>query len=198
MDRTQIIYNKPQLLPDGVFIAKDGETQKHVATWDIIITIDSPKEEIGLRDNIRHFRRTMYSLHHQRKSLNITRQLWERRIQGIEHTMLGYVNGSAPRTRRGLLDIVGYISQKLFGTATEAQINECRKLIAQLAIKDKRITHSLGNLFTLVNQSHDRIKENRNHINDIQTLLNNITLEINYMATVTQNQQEYIEFVESE
>ena len=198
LDKTRILYNEPQLLPDGVLVTQHGETQRHVATWNILITLDTPQEEPGLRDNLRRFRQIIRSLHQQRNSLNVTKHLWEGRIQEIEDTMLGFVPGTAARTRRGLLNLIGEVSQKLFGTATEAQVDKCRKLIARLEVHDKRITHSYHDLFTLVNQTHDQIKENRQHIRTIETFISNITNELSYIADVNQKQQEFVEFIDSE
>ena len=198
LDRTQIHFNDPQILPDGILVLNDGETQRHAATWTILISLDAPKTEEGLRLALHQIRTVITSLQDHRSALNSTRKQWESRIQEIEDAMIDYMSERTPRTRRGLLNIVGQISQKLFGTATEEQVNECRRLINQMDITDKKINHSVTNLITIINQTHDQLKENRQHITNIEAYLNDITQEVHYIQDIMQKQEVRIEFIDSE
>lgn len=200
LGKTQIIYNEPKLLPDGVLINEQGRTLRHAATWNILITLDEPREEIGLRDSLKTIRQLIHGINQQRNSLtlNTTRHLWEGRLREIEDTMLTYMPGQRFRTRRGLLNIVGQISQKLFGTATEAQVEECRRLIAELTVGYKQVSHSFNELVTIINQTHNEVVTHRRHIRKIEKFVTNITANLNYILSVTRHQQEYIEFLNIE
>ena len=59
---------------------------------------------------------------------------WERYLKqlGIDHHRT---------TRRGLLNFIGIISNKLFGTATESQVKECRHLLINASISNRRISN---------------------------------------------------------
>ena len=103
-----------------------GRTRSHVATWTVLVAIDEPAAETGLQRKLQQFEAVL-KLHHQQNALsNVTRQIWVERIRQIESTMISPKGG---RTRRGLFNIIGEISRKLFGTATEEEVDETRRRI---------------------------------------------------------------------
>ena len=105
-DRTRITFDEPHTFPNGILVLSAGETQRHAATWTILITLDAPKLEIDLHESLQRIRSIIASLHDHRGSNNDTRILWEGCIQEIEDTMIGYMSERV-RPRRGLLNVIG-------------------------------------------------------------------------------------------
>ncbi len=101
------------------------------------------------------------------------------------------------RYRRGLFDFVGEISNKLFGTATEEEVDECRRQLDRLSGMDQRVTHAYNKLITLVNQSHEQLVEYRKHINALQQYSANMSKEIKYMEDILSKSTEEIHLVDS-
>ena len=166
-DKTAIAYNIPKPLPDGILITGGEETRSHVATWTILVTLDVPIEEPGMRTRLRHFRELVDSIHRVRK-LPISQTGWMQRIKDIEDTMLPGASTDITRMRRGLLNFVGDISNKLFGTATEQEVEECRRYINAVSTSNRHVAHVVNNLVTVVNQTHDQVKQNRAHLQNLE------------------------------
>lgn len=172
--QTQILYNQPQSLPDGLLITGGVETRSQEAVWTALVTLETPKPNPDLRARINYFRKIVRTLETMKGSSNTTRTAWEKRLDDIEDAMLPHVAGSAHRTRRGLLNIVGQISRKLFGTATEEEVEECQRQIQQLSSANNRFSHAVDKLVTLVNQTHKHMTENRHHILALERYLGKV------------------------
>lgn len=168
---------EPTLLPDGVLVMNGGETRSHIATWTVLVTIDRPAEEVELHDKLKQFRNVLHS-HHQLNALsNVTREIWEERIQQIETTMLASTPTNT-RMRRGLLNVFGEISRKLFGTATEKQVQETRRRINSVSTINRKIIHLTNHLVSIVNQTHGQVRQHQRHIHSIEQYLTLVKREI--------------------
>ena len=99
----------------------------------------------------------------------VTRHAWDYRLNQIDNL---FNNNNAlansGRVKRGLLNFVGVVGKKLFGLATEGEVNELRKHIELSSANSQHVTHVINQLVSVVNQSHDQIKENRLHISKIE------------------------------
>ena len=105
------------------FWATGGEeTRRHVATWTLLVTLDVPVEESGLRNRLLRLRTGITKLHDSLRSTDAVKASWLQRVSDIERTMLTDVPTMHTRARRGLLNFIGIISNKLFSTATEFQV----------------------------------------------------------------------------
>ena len=155
-----------------------GRTRSHVATWTVLVAIDEPAAETGLQRKLQQFEAVL-KLHHQQNALsNVTRQIWVERIRQIESTMISPKGG---RTRRGLFNIIGEISRKLFGTATEEEVDETRRRIDAVSNINRRVIHVVNNLVTIVNQTHNQVKQHRRHIREIELYLSLVEREIHIL-----------------
>ena len=70
----------PEHLVDGVLVTGGDDTRNHVATWTVLVTLEAPREEPGLLDKLREFCETLRSHHELNALSNITRYIWEQRI----------------------------------------------------------------------------------------------------------------------
>ena len=194
----EMSYNTPMLLPDGLLITGGEEIRSHVATWTVLVTLDAPQEEIGLRQTMENFKSTINRLLKNRDSMNATKTSWYERIMDIEMTMLPDGKGVITRTRRGILDFVGEISQKLFGTATDADVRECKRMIEAVARVSQQVTHSQKALVTVVNQTYHHVQQNRRHIQSLQLFGRTLNREMNFMKTIMEKNHLLIEMLKAE
>ena len=115
---------------------------------------------------------------------NDTYAIWMDRLDQMEDTMLPAPFSLIRRRKRGLFDFVGEASAKLFGTATTSQVEECRHQIELIENHNQRVTHVTDGLITIVNQTHEYTKENRQHIRHVQRYVASIADEVRYMEDI--------------
>ncbi len=168
--------NVPQELPDGLLVTNGSTVAAHVATWTVLVVLDAPQFDYGLSEKLQQINVTIAKLNRVRPLSNATRTVWFQRMEDL--TLLMTTPSSGARVRRGLLNVVGEISNKLFGTATEAEVNECRVQIARVSALNKRVVHTTNELITIVNQSRDEIKTNRQHVRHIEHYLDKLANEL--------------------
>ena len=69
-------FNQPELIPDGVLVTGGEETRSHAATWTVLVTLDAPKREPGLKENLNILKRVINQAHSLLKTQsNVTRQV---------------------------------------------------------------------------------------------------------------------------
>ena len=73
---------------------------------------------------------------------------------------------------------MGVAANKLFGTATQSEVDECRQLINQYAGVNRDMVHVTNQLVSVINQTRLDLEENRQHIRAIETFLSNLTASL--------------------
>ena len=59
---TDISFNSPRFLPDGLLLTGGGDTRTQIATWTVLITIARPYEIAGLHTKLDFFNTTIEKL----------------------------------------------------------------------------------------------------------------------------------------
>ena len=72
-----------------------------------------------------------------------------------------------PRTERSLLPFVGEIYSFLFGVETEASLNDVRSALNTLSNNQQTVKHVVNESLTLISNTHEKVRENRDKINGI-------------------------------
>ena len=179
-------------IPDGVLITGGQETFGHVATWTVVVTLNIPTEQIELLNKLNKFQNVLYQ--HNRIS-NISKDMWNQRINQIKSTIS--VTNVKRRHSRGLIDIVGTISNKLFGTATEDEVFEIRSRIERVAKQNKRVVNVVKDLVTIINQTHEQSKEGRQHIQSLESYVSKYAIEIRKLQEKTEKQRNRYDILET-
>ena len=149
---------------DGILVTGGKRTLGHIAVWRVLVTLDvPPTEQVGLLDKLNAFQQVLYA--HNRIS-NLTESIWAQRIRDIKSTMK--TMPIHKRTCRGLVNVVGLLFIRLFGTATEAHISETRSQIENIAKQNKRVVNVVKELITIVNHGHDHSKIINEHIQSLK------------------------------
>ncbi len=128
---------------------------------------------------LQSFRTIINKLHDHQDSFNSTKNIWNRRLNELEQ-ILSPLRPRA-RVRRGLFDFIGDISNKNFGTATEEEVRDCKRQIRMIRGTNQKIVHVVKNLITVVNQTYDELKANRQHILDIENYITKVATEMGAM-----------------
>ena len=119
--------NEPHPLQDGLLISTPEDIRAQVATWTVLVIIESPTPPQGISEKLTNFRHVLELLYHHRPPSNTTRMIWDQHITDMEDALTSSHSAPRVRRRRGLLNIVGEISSKLFGTATQSEVEECER-----------------------------------------------------------------------
>ena len=161
-------------ITDGILVTGGKRTLGHIAVWTVLVTLDVPTEQVGLLDKLNAFQQVLYA--HNRIS-NLTKSIWAKST--MKATLINQ------RTRRGLVNVVGLLSNRLFGTATEAQISETHSQIENIAKQNKRVVKVVKELITIVNHSHDYSKIINEHIQSLEKYVLTVAFEIRKSDNIT-------------
>ena len=164
---TDISFNSPRFLPDGLLLTGGGDTRTQIATWTVLITIARPYEIAGLHTKLDFFKTTIEKLRGVHEMANDTIVDWKIRIAEIEETMTR-PTPRVHRDRRGLLNVFGDLSKTLFGTATDEDVQAVKRQLRIFGKINHQVVHTVSELLTIVNHTHDQLISNRKHIISLQ------------------------------
>ena len=179
-------------ITDGILVTGGKETLGHSAVWTVLVTLDIPTVQSELLQKLNAFQQILYT--HERIS-NLTKSIWNQRILDIKSTMT--IRSTNRRTRRGLVNIVGLLSNRLFGTATEAQIKETRSQIENIAKQNKRVVNVINELITIVNHTHAHSRIVNQHIQSLETYVSAVAFEIRKSENATRKLRHRIDVLTS-
>ena len=188
-------YNEPEPISDRLLVTGGSEIRVQAAAWTVLVVLDAPKPEPDLRLKLETFRTVMRRLYTVVPSTDSIRQAWEQRISDIEDSMSS--PNSRTRGRRGLFNLIGTISSKLFGTATEAQVEECLRHIEKAMAISSGMYHTANELVSVVNQTKNELQQKRKHVLDIENDVTQLKDEVDTLGTkVTDlDQQSHIDLL---
>ena len=160
----KVLTNVPSKLDDGLLVIKGGDIATQSASWTVLITIDEPKRNIELENAFLRIKRLIAQANNLS---NITGA--DYLSYRIDNLLLrcNRVDCNSSRQKRGLFNFIGSFSHSLFGLATDDQIADCQESIAEVSQVNKRVSHSVSRLLTVVNQSIDHINSNSEHISQL-------------------------------
>ena len=183
--------NIPQTLPDGVMVTTGEETRTTVATWTVLVTIDRPAILPQFCKRLEKLE-TFVPPQWTEPTLVPFQALWRERINQIRETWTLPMQSEVSRRKRGLLDFVGVVSNKLFGTATQAQVTELQDHVETLRQQGTRVAHAFGELVFLVNQTHGHVRENREHITSLELYAVRLQIAYRNLSDKATSQERYM------
>ena len=133
-------FNIPQAVNNGVLVPGGGDIRSNTATWTLFVTLDAPRPEVTLQTKIQQLRLHLHSELVDHSAYNLSRWSWMQILHAIEAQIPPAVP-TGQRNRRGLFDLGGVILNKLFGTATSAEVEESRHWIEQMRGDELRIVN---------------------------------------------------------
>ena len=169
--------NIPQTLPGGVMVTSGEETRTTVAVWTVLVTIDKPALLSQFRKRLENLE-TLVPPQWTEPTLVPFRAQWRERINQIRETWMLPMQSEVSRRKRGLLYFVGVVSNKLFGTTTQAHVTELQDHVEALRQQGTHVAHAFGELVSLVNQTNGHVRENREHITALELYV--VPLQIAY------------------
>ena len=166
----EVHNNAPTLLPDGLLLTGGEPTRAHIATWTVLVTINLPTVDPTMLRRLRDLKAIIPAETAAYNQLEPMRQLWDSRIQEIEDTLhsVNQVTTEHNRHKRGLINIIGTIANKLFGIATEEQVKQLQVHLQQTQVSNSKIFHAFNDLVSVVNQTHDQMAHHRAHIAQLE------------------------------
>ena len=178
-------------LPDGLLVTGRSRLKVQVAEWTVLVTLDQPKVDTTMlsqyeliKSNINKAR-TFHTV--TRGEANQWIQRLDRKQRTLQNLITATVHGSTDRrVKRGVINLGGSFLQWLFGTATDADIQACRRLIEITRIQQKLLVHVSDKLVTVVNHTRNNVIENREQINAIRHYLSDtLSNRVNRLVQAT-------------
>jgi hypothetical protein len=146
------------LSPDGLLVENLGTVRATAGLWRIWVPLDLPFIPNVLARDIANLRTFVSRVNH-----TLWKKAWERRLQAIESDLLFFppTTSVISRKKRGFLDPLGYVIHKVFGLATDNEVNEIKSVLASLNNDDRVIVNRMDMLTSVVNRSRSFLQENR-------------------------------------
>ena len=141
-------------IPNGVLIQDNLELYEKKVDWNIVVAIEDTSQQLALQiqaecDNFLNYLEKI-----TKDGLKVHQAYWRDRLR-VE------MYKSAVRTKRGALDIIGDLSNSLFGTARDSDVKELQHYVNENRHSIYGITHKLEKLMTVANSSYGDVMANR-------------------------------------
>ena len=99
------------------------------------------------------------------------------------------------RDRRGLLNVFGYLSKTVFGTATDADVQAVKHQLRTFGKLNHQVVHTVSELLTIVNHTRDQLISNRRHIISLQKYSEQMANVIRIADAVMNKTENRIDFL---
>ncbi len=165
---SDLIVNRPELLPDGIFLMQSGDVVTSGGNWIILVTIDAPQVNHFLLARLKDSEAKIENAYQQ---LNRSNPFFKPLRTIISSMMIGTGPPSISqlRQKRGLFNFIGSISHSLFGLVTETELGELTDVVLNLQNSSANIIHNINSMVTAINGTANHAHENRRHIFKLQT-----------------------------
>ena len=144
--------------PDGLLVTNLGTVRATSGLWRVWVTLDTPSISPVLTADIANLKEFVSLVN----SSLMWKQGWQSRIQAIEKKLQAFPSTvtTITRVKRGLFDPLGYVIHKVFGLATDGEVQEIQNVLASLNNDDKVIINRMDMLTSIVNRSRSFLQEN--------------------------------------
>ena len=167
---------------DGILMEKNIPVRMKLVDWRITLVVDDPCPELikYLSTELLMFKGFLDNLDSSHSSEDfIHTPYWYGEIESVQREIKMFSNG---RPRRAVFDFVGKISQSLFGTATEEDIQFIKSKISKQNLVIENLVHFQDDLLTIVNVTHEEIIDNRHAINKIINFTDTLRIWIEHLT----------------
>ena len=168
---------KPKItpLPEGL-LQRSIEVRMAVNIWKVIVTIE---------DDSYNWNETLHNFYHTNKPFVSGRATWPSvMLQNLMNRVRALSTRHNRRTKRGLINFIGQLSNSLFGTATESEITEIREKIEENRQLNQDISTWQKQYIAVVNRTKNEVIENRKLLNNITSNMYQVTDAIKYIIYV--------------
>ena len=160
--------------PDNIFGLK--------AQWTVLVLLQKPTPDPRINSIIHHLKNIVSSNNVPLDSA--IKRNWIRRLRWISEVI--QVN-KVTRSKRSILPFVGSLSNILFGTVTEDQLNQYRKAVNRALISTNQTIHIVNSLITVTKHIQLQAKENQHRITNLATFLQNFTYTVSNEFQIMHN-----------
>ena len=147
-------------LPDGIRVYRGPATRIVEGTWMLLLTIREPGQEYRNEERstlVKNVNILLDAVRRENETLALTpkrKKLLLRRLNLILIDRdLHYRIDDGTRQKRGLIDAGGWLLNKVFGTATQQQIEDVKNQLNNAAQQRGAVVHNTERLITIVNQT---------------------------------------------
>jgi len=176
-----------QDIPHGVLMEKGLEVRSTRVQWNVVMVLEDATPHLAhiVHQELDAVERLL-SMLPKGQRIHARVEYWTGELQRLRAHL---PEVSSSRTKRGLVDVVGIISQSLFGTATEQEIRELRRKVLANRNSLNGILHIQNQFLSIVNVSHNEVIKNRDAINNLTHSMHELK---HWVARILVNINEYV------
>ena len=177
-------------IPDGLELIVDQHCFVIAGEWTVLISIDEPQPPPELN----HFFESLQTAIRRNTLLGEYMYGWINRLRALRKAVKNprhwWRTHQPPvhihrRQRRALVDMVGHTFKFLFGTATEDEVEDIKRLVHTLADDQGHVMTLMDEFTTVVNHTYDEIHASHNRLNaitmSIRSLTNRLRSELSFL-----------------
>ena len=157
-------------IQDGITISENRNAHMSAGQWTLLIISNEPSmpmEYFEFLDSFENQISKSYSPDKWLTSWLDRLTVIRRRCKTPDHwyqSDIFHRTLSRKRNKRGLLNFVGSISNKLFGIATDDEISDVHKTLEQLKSNENKIVHDVSKMISVINHQTSAILKNREQL----------------------------------
>ena len=159
-------------LPDGIRVYKGPSTRIVEGTWTLLLTIREPGQDYRndeRRSLIKNVNILFDAVRRENETLTLTPKRKKVLLRRLNLILLDrdlhYHIDAATRRKRGLVDAGGWLLNKVFGTATQQQIDDVKEQLTRASQRETSVVHNTERLITIVNQTRLEATATRAQLN---------------------------------
>jgi hypothetical protein len=190
---------------DGILVENKGETKTIDGIWNVLVVIHPAQvPDLDLwYDTMMDIVNGNYTegMHHDEIYMwrnRIKRIYWSRYFHALDNE--NYINASSihhrnhgqpdtgkVRKRRGLLDVGGWLANKIFGVAQQSDIDAIKDILITQNENQKALYHNEMKMISVFNQSKHIVERINHGIEHLSTNMGNIQFVLNQAIDMQNN-----------
>ena len=148
-------------LPNGLIVNRHSESKLIAAEHEVLIIIQQPEWPPQIDDMIYRLKADITDLPNGDAFTIHDKEVWLKRLGRLHSNLLKV----QVRRKRGFFNFIGSASKTLFGTATNEDVENIRKILRNMQHTGATTTHRVNELLLVVNHSNTDIQLNRDRLN---------------------------------
>jgi hypothetical protein len=160
-------------LIDGLIVEKGEDLRVEEGLWTVLITLkgtgqDYESNEIAALHKMATSLKQKISEQQTDELVTQRKKLaWIQRLDLLLQNNSITIDYMPRRQKRGLIDIGGTILNKVFGVATQAQVDQVNAALEYASRQGRVVTHHVNQLITIVNNTQMEERATRKKLNDL-------------------------------
>ena len=167
---------------EGILVRRGGDARGISGLWTVLIVIHPPPRP-DFSSWINHVAQDLATLTAKGQAGQDDINAWKERLDAMrgnlnEFNNIDLVGPYLSRTRRAPLDVIGSLSNLIFGTATQQQVDILTGAIRESQGRIDALYHQGDNMISIMNQTRRYIQDNKMDIDELKKATESLSARV--------------------